>query len=108
MVFATDTRLSPDATLALFKLATKDARPHLVVRGVTSELWRPRLVSAPMHMHEGAPSDRVESAESLIVRAGALHRRRPVRGGGSRRRDGASCCPRRPINRRRAARWPDR
>ena len=27
VVFATDTRLSPDATLALFKLATKDARP---------------------------------------------------------------------------------
>ena len=72
VVFATDTRLTPDATLALFKLATKDARPHLVVRGITSELWRPRLVSAPMHVHEGAPSERVESPESLIVRAGAL------------------------------------
>ena len=45
MVFATDTRLSPDAALALFKLATKDARPHLIVRGVTGELWRPRLVA---------------------------------------------------------------
>ncbi len=72
VVFATDTRLTPDAMLALFKLATKDARPHLVVRGITSELWRPRLVSAPMHIHEGAPSERVESPESLIARAGTL------------------------------------
>jgi hypothetical protein len=31
VVFATDACLSSDATLALFKLATKDARPHLVV-----------------------------------------------------------------------------
>jgi len=72
VVFATDTRLSPDATLALFKLATKDARPHLIVRGATSELWRPRLVSAPIHVHESAPSASVESPESLVVRAGAL------------------------------------
>ena len=75
VVFATDTRLSPDAALALFKLATKDARPHLVVRGVTSELWRPRLTAAPMHVHESAPADRVdncvESPASLIERADA-------------------------------------
>src|SRR5436190_1789857 len=51
VIFATDTRLSPDATLALFKLATKDARPHLVVRGVTSELWRPRLVPTSIQVH---------------------------------------------------------
>ena len=72
VVFATDARLSPDATLALFKLATKDARPHLVVRGVTSALWRPRLVSAPMQVHESAPSDSPESPQSLVVRADAL------------------------------------
>jgi DNA-binding NtrC family response regulator len=72
VVFATDTRLTPDATLALFKLATKDARPHLIVRGITSELWRPRLVSAPLQVHEGAPSETVESPASLIVRAGVL------------------------------------
>jgi DNA-binding NtrC family response regulator len=71
VVFATDTRLSPDAALALFKLATKDARPHLIVRGVTSELWRPRLTSAPMHVHESAP-DAVESPSSLIERADLL------------------------------------
>ena len=46
VIFATDGRLSPDASLALFKLATKDARPHLIVRGVTSDPWRPRLVIA--------------------------------------------------------------
>ena len=72
VVFATDTRLTPDAMLALFKLATKDARPHLIVRGTTSELWRPRLVSAPMQVHESSPSERLESPESLIDRAGAL------------------------------------
>ena len=72
VVFATDTRLSPDASLALFKLATKDARPHLIVRGITSELWRPRLVSAPIHVHESAPVDHLESPASLIARADAL------------------------------------
>jgi DNA-binding NtrC family response regulator len=72
VVFATDTRLSPDATLALFRLATKDARPHLIVRGVTAEPWRPRLVSAAMHVHESAPAEAVCSAESLVERAEAL------------------------------------
>ena len=37
VVFATDTRLSNDATLALFRLATKDARPHLIVRTATAD-----------------------------------------------------------------------
>lgn len=72
VVFATDTRLSPDASLALFKLALKDARPHLVVRGVTSQLWRPRLVSLPVHVHEGPPADRHESPDSLVERAATL------------------------------------
>jgi DNA-binding NtrC family response regulator len=72
VVFATDAKLSPEASLALFKLATKDARPHLIIRGVTSDLWRPRLVSAPMHVHESAPADAVESADSLVARADAL------------------------------------
>ncbi|MEP6782048.1 MAG: sigma-54 dependent transcriptional regulator, partial [Acidobacteriota bacterium] len=76
VVFATDTRLSPDAALALFRLATKDARPHLIVRGVTSELWRPRLTASPMHVHESAPADSVESdvgsPASLIERADLL------------------------------------
>ncbi|HUQ86942.1 MAG TPA: sigma 54-interacting transcriptional regulator [Vicinamibacterales bacterium] len=72
VIFATDTRLSPDASLALFKLATKDARPHLVVRGITSKLWRPRLVSTHIHVHESAPMENLESPESLIARADAL------------------------------------
>jgi hypothetical protein len=58
--------------LALFKLATKDARPHLIVRGVTSELWRPRLVSPPIHVHESRPVDNLESPASLVARADAL------------------------------------
>ena len=72
VVFATDTRLSTDASLALFKLATKDARPHLIVRGATSDLWRPRLVAMPMHVHEGAPAESTDSAASLVARADAL------------------------------------
>ena len=32
VIFATDTRVSPDATLALFRLATKDARPLMAHR----------------------------------------------------------------------------
>jgi DNA-binding NtrC family response regulator len=72
VIFATDSHLSPDATLAMFKLATKDARPHLVVRGITSELWTPRLVSTGMQVHESAPSDCDTSPASLIARADHL------------------------------------
>ncbi len=72
VVFATDTRLSPDAALALFKLATKDARPHLIVRGVTSELWRPRLVAASQQVHESAPAECADNPQSLIERAETL------------------------------------
>ena len=72
VVFATDTRLSMDAALALFKLATKDARPHLIVRGATSELWRSRLVSAPMQVHDSTPAESQDSAQSLVARAEAL------------------------------------
>jgi DNA-binding NtrC family response regulator len=72
VIFATDTRLSPDATLALFRLAVKDARPHLVVRGVTSELWRPRLVPMTEQVHESSPSEQAESPETLVERAASL------------------------------------
>ncbi len=75
VVFATDTHLTADASLALFKLATKDARPHLIVRGVTSDLWRPRLVSAVMQVHESGPAAAADSADStgsLAARADAL------------------------------------
>jgi len=72
VIFATDTRLSPDASLALFKLATKDARPHLIVRGVTGDPWRPRLVSASLHVHESGPADSLESPDALVERADSL------------------------------------
>jgi DNA-binding NtrC family response regulator len=72
VVFATDTHLSTDASLALFKLATKDARPHLIVRGVTSDLWRPRLVPSLMQVHESAPVEGVESTETLVSRSDTL------------------------------------
>ena len=74
VIFATDSRLSPDATLALFRLATKDARPHLVVRTATGDrLWRPRLVPAAVQVHEtGAATDVVSGAESLVHRAQEL------------------------------------
>jgi DNA-binding NtrC family response regulator len=72
VVFATDSRVSPDASLAMFRLATKDARPHLIVRCSTSDLWRPRLVTAAMHVHESAPSEAAETSASLVERAGTL------------------------------------
>jgi DNA-binding NtrC family response regulator len=71
VVFATDTKVSPDASLALFKLATKDARPHLIVRAITSELCRPSLASPVMYVHESAPAD-CQAAESLVARSDTL------------------------------------
>jgi DNA-binding NtrC family response regulator len=72
VIFATDGRLSPDASLALFKLATKDARPHVIVRGVTADPWRPRLVAASSQVHESAPDDGPPTAAALIDRADAM------------------------------------
>jgi two-component system response regulator AtoC len=73
VVFATDARLSPDATLALFRLATKDARPHLIVRAATTDrAWRPRLVPAAFQVHEGSVDDLVAGPDDLIARAREL------------------------------------
>jgi DNA-binding NtrC family response regulator len=72
VVFAVDARLSPDAATALFKLAAKDARPHLIVRGITSELWKPRLTASPMQVHESPPAEAMESVATLVERADAL------------------------------------
>ena len=73
VVFATDTRLSNDATLALFRLATKDARPHLMVRTATADRpWRPRLVAAPLHVHEHSVMDSFPTPASLIARSQQL------------------------------------
>lgn len=69
VIFATDGRLSPDASLALFKLATKDARPHLIVRGATADPWRPRLIASSSQVHEGGPDDQPATAAALIERA---------------------------------------
>lgn len=72
VIFATDSHLSPDASLAMFKLATKDARPHLIVRGITSELWRPRLLPAAMQVHDGGEVETAITTESLVGHADAL------------------------------------
>jgi DNA-binding NtrC family response regulator len=69
VIFATDTRLSPDATLALFRLATKDARPHLIVRGVTGVPWRPRLIAAATQVHESSMGESLLTPASLVDRA---------------------------------------
>lgn len=72
VIFATDGRLSPDASLALFRLATKDARPHLIVRGVTAGPWRQRLITAPAQVHDADPGDMPIAASALLDRADAL------------------------------------
>ncbi len=73
VVFATDARVSAEAALAVFRLATRDARPHLVVRAATSsQAWRPRLVPAAFQVHEsggqecpGGPGELIERARHL-------------------------------------------
>ena len=73
VVFATDARLSPDAVLALFRLATKDARPHLVVRTATGDrVWRPRLMPVACQVHEGT-EEMLNGPDELIARARNLH-----------------------------------
>lgn len=72
VIFATDGRLSPDASLALFKLATKDARPHLIVRSVTADPWRPRLIAASSQVHDATPEEMPVAATALIDHADAL------------------------------------
>ena len=70
VVFATDARLSPEAALALFRLATKDARPHLVIRTATGDrVWRPRWVPAAFQVHEGSVDEVVCGPGELIARA---------------------------------------
>ena len=69
VVFATDARLSPDAALALFRLATKDARPHLVVRtAMADRVWRPRLMPVAFQVHEGT-DEVISGPDELIARA---------------------------------------
>jgi DNA-binding NtrC family response regulator len=85
VVFATDSHISSDAAVALFRLATRDARPHLIVRAATGDLtWRTRMVALPMQVHEDPQMSTVadgdhpdvgflHSPDALIVRARELH-----------------------------------
>lgn len=74
VVFATDARLSSDAVLALFRLATKDARPHLIVRTATGDReWRPRLMPAACQVHESGGDEVIGGPDELIARANGLH-----------------------------------
>jgi DNA-binding NtrC family response regulator len=76
VVFTCDGRISSSATVALFRLASRDARPHIVVRGATSRLLvGMRLVSMAGVVHEdGAGPDvagPAELAESVWTRVQA-------------------------------------
>lgn len=54
LVFTCDGQLSSAATLGLLHLATRDARPHVVVRGATNALGTSgRLIRQPFTVHEG-------------------------------------------------------
>ncbi len=79
VIFATDGPLAPDATLALFRLATRDTRPHLIVRTATTETtWRWHMVRTAMQVHESPPEsalsapERPQSAEDLVARSHRL------------------------------------
>jgi len=74
VIFATEPRMSPDAALALFRLATKDARPHLVVRtAVGEQAWRPRMVPASFQVHESSAEEVAAGPDSLLDRTRSLH-----------------------------------
>jgi DNA-binding NtrC family response regulator len=87
VLFTSGGPLSPEATIALFRLATRDARPHVIVRASVSEHLVPsRLIVAPAAVHESAlpaydeAGDETEAAaaettddpEALASRAGKL------------------------------------
>jgi two-component system response regulator AtoC len=73
VVFATDARVSPDAALALFRLATKDARPHLVVRAATTDrAWHPRMVPAAFQVHESSADEMAAGPDALLERVRGL------------------------------------
>lgn len=70
LVLTCDGQLSAFGTLALLRLATRDARPHLVVRGATSELRHPtRLVRLSGVVHEARSRAPRQSADELAERA---------------------------------------
>jgi DNA-binding NtrC family response regulator len=70
VVFTCDGQVTACGALGLLRLARRDARPHLVIRGATRALRSPlRLIAAPSMIHEGAgdswPADAAVSPESL-------------------------------------------
>ena len=58
VVITCDGSVSPHAAAALLRLASRDARPHLVILGATSVLNRPtRLMPLACSVHESGPDD---------------------------------------------------
>ncbi len=65
VLFTSGESLSAEAAIALFRLATRDARPHVIVRGAIGAHFGPtRLVVAPASVHETAPRTFDEPAEA--------------------------------------------
>jgi len=57
-VFTCDGQVTASGALGLMRLASRDARPHLVVRGATRALSPPlRLVAAPLMVHDEPSGD---------------------------------------------------
>ena len=80
VVLTCDGQLTAAASLALLRLASRDARPHVVIRGATSALSRPtRLIRLAAAVHE--------DADAVDTGARAARRRTPSpRAPGSARR----------------------
>jgi DNA-binding NtrC family response regulator len=77
VVITSDGQLSAQGTRALVRLGVRDVRPHVVVRGATSELSRPsRLVRPSWTLHEtsrGRPArDRLPGPDDLAEQAWGL------------------------------------
>jgi DNA-binding NtrC family response regulator len=74
VILTCDGQLTAPASLALLRLASRDARPHVVIRGATSALGRPtRLIRLAAAVHEDAdlPADSATGAtpDALVARA---------------------------------------
>jgi DNA-binding NtrC family response regulator len=74
VVFTCDGQVPAYGALGLLRLAGRDARPHLVIRGATRTLSAPfRIIAAPTMVHEDAgvawTDEQVASPEGLADRA---------------------------------------
>jgi DNA-binding NtrC family response regulator len=66
VIFVSEHYLPGSSVVALLRLARRDQRPHLMVRGLTKESsWRPRLFTMPTRVHESPVSAPLNGATEV-------------------------------------------